>query len=54
MSPRLGLVEMLILPLICIFSMGIPVATLVLVFLLYEKVKRIEARLNLGGEVRQE
>jgi hypothetical protein len=34
--------------------MAVPVVTLVLVYLLYEKVKRIEARLNLGGEVLRE
>lgn len=52
--PTIGPVEVLIVGLICIASIGIPVVTLVLVFLLYERVKRIEARLNMGGEARQE
>jgi hypothetical protein len=45
---------MLIVGLVCILSLGIPVVTLVFVYLLNERVKRIESRLNLGGETQGE
>ena len=46
MYPRIGVVEIVLLCFSGIFVIGIPTATLVLVAMLYKKVRDVEQKLN--------
>jgi hypothetical protein len=47
MSPSIGPVELVIISLICLGAWVIPIVTLVLTFLIYNKVNRIEQNIIL-------
>jgi len=46
MFPRLGIAELLISCVVGLLSIGLPVAILVLLFMIYNKLKSIEALLK--------
>lgn len=46
MFPRMGAVELLISCVVGLLSIGLPVAVLVLLFMIYNKLKSIEALLK--------
>lgn len=46
MYPRVGVVEIVLSCVIGLFSIGLPVAMLVFLYMIYNKVKRIEELLN--------
>ena len=46
MFPRIGVVELLISCVVGLLSIGLPVAMLVLLFMIYNKLKSIEALLK--------
>ena len=46
MFPRLGIVEVILLCLTGIFSVGLPVASLVFLYVIYNKLKSIEELLK--------
>jgi len=52
MFPRIGVVELLISCVVGLLSIGLPVAMLVLLFMIYNKLKSIEALLKNNGLVK--
>jgi hypothetical protein len=46
MYPRIGAAELVILCVFGLFNVGLPVALLVLAFMIYDKLKKIEQKLN--------
>ena len=49
MFPRMGIAEILISCIVGLFSLGIPVAFLVLLYMIYNKLKVIEELLKKPG-----
>jgi hypothetical protein len=50
MFPRLGIAEVLISCVVGLFSLGIPATILILLFMIYNKLKVIESLLNKTAE----